>query len=598
MGKIWISSLFVAALACLAAAGPAAAEPRHGIAMHGEPALPPGFAHLPYADPSALQGGLLRQATTGSFDSVNPFIVKGEKALSVSPHVFESLMSRNYDEPFTVYGLLAESIDVSPDRSRMTFVLRPESRFSDGTPVTAADVVFSLETLRDHGLPRFKTYYSKVKTIETPDSRTIIMTQDEGDRELPLIMGLMPILPKHYWETRNFEASTLDPIMGSGPYVLAEIRPGERITYKKNPDYWGKALPYNRGLWNFDELRIDYFRDSNSALEAFKKGLVDIRVETDPGRWSQAYDFPAAKAGKVVRERIEQKTPAAAAGFAFNTRRPLFADPLVRRALVEAFDFEWLNANIFSALYRRTQGYYSGSELSYLGHPADGRELTLLGTDARRIDPQILDGTYELPKTDGSGRDRKMLRHAVALLSEAGWDIRSEALVNRKTGATFAFTISCLSREQEKVALHYQRTLRQIGIKGTIRTVDSAQFQRMLDTYDFDMLPVMWYNSLSPGNEQDFYYGSAGRETQGTRNYPGIADPAVDRMIAALLKATTREDFVAAVRSLDRLLVNGFYIVPFYNSGGQWVARWTSIGRPDRQPLPGFEDATLWYAKP
>jgi peptide/nickel transport system substrate-binding protein len=598
MGKIWISSLFVAALACLAIQCPAMAEPRHGIAMHGEPALPPGFAHLPYADPSAPQGGLLRLATTGSFDSVNPFIVKGEKALSVSPHVFESLMSRNYDEPFSVYGLLAESIDVSPDRSRMTFVLRPQARFSDGKPVTAADVVFSLETLRDHGLPRFKTYYSKVKSIETPDSRTIIITQDEGDRELPLIMGLMPILPKHYWETRNFEASTLEPIMGSGPYVLAEIRPGERITYKKNPDYWGKALPYNRGLWNFDELRVDYFRDNNSALEAFKKGLVDVRVETDPGRWSQAYDFPAAKAGKVVRERIEQKTPAAANGFAFNTRRPLFADPLVRRALVEAFDFEWLNANIFSGLYRRTQGYYSGSELSYLGHPADAREVALLGADARRIDPQILDGSYELPKTDGSGRDRKMLRRAVALLSEAGWEIRGETLVNRKTGEAFAFTISCLSREQERVALHYQRTLRQIGIAVTIRTVDSAQFQRMLDAYDFDMLPVMWYNSLSPGNEQDFYYGSAGRDTKGTRNYPGIADPAVDRMIEALLKATTHEDFVAAVRALDRLLVNGFYIVPFYNSGGQWVARWTSIGRPDRQPLPGFEDATLWYARP
>ena len=598
MAKAWIPSFFMAALMCLAAQCPAAAEPRHGIAMHGEPDLPPGFTHMPYADPSAPQGGLLRQGTTGSFDSVNPFIVKGEKAASVSSHVFESLMGRNYDEPFAIYGLLAESIDVTPDRSRMTFVLRPEARFSDGTPVTAADVVFSLETLRDHGLPRFKTYYSKIKKIETPDPRTIVMTQDEGDRELPLIMGLMPILPKHYWAARNFEASTLDPIMGSGPYVLTEIRPGERIAYKKNPDYWGKTLAFNRGLWNFDELRVDYFRDNNSALEAFKKGLVDLRVETDPGRWSQAYEFPAAKAGKVVRERFEQKTPAAANGFAFNTRRPLFADPLVRRALVEAFDFEWLNANLFFGLYRRTQGYYSGSELSYLGHPADARERALLGADAARIDPDILDGSYELPRTDGSGRDRKMLRRAVALLSEAGWEVRGEALVNRKTGENFAFTISCLSRDQEKVALHYQRTLRQIGIAVSIRVVDSAQFQRMLDTYDFDMLPVMWYNSLSPGNEQDFYYGSAGRETKGTRNYPGIADPAVDRMIEGLLKATTREDFVAAVRALDRLLVNGFYIVPFYNSGGQWVARWTAIGRPDRQPLPGFEDATLWYAKP
>ena len=597
MRKFWISGFCAATLLCVFFAQ-AAAEPSHGIAMHGAPALPAGFTHLPYADPAAPQGGLLRQGTTGSFDSVNPFIVSGEKALSVSAHVFESLLARNYDEPFSLYGLLAESIDVSSDRSRMTFVLRPEARFSDGRPVTAADVVFSLETLRDKGLPRFRTYYSKISRIETPNARTIIMTQDAGDRELPLIMGLMPILPKHYWASRDFAASTLDPIMGSGPYAIAEIRPGERISYRKNPDYWGKALPFNRGLWNFDEVRIDYFRDSNAALEAFRKGLVDIRVETDPGRWSQAYDFPAAKDGKVVRERIEQKTPAAAAGFAFNTRRALFEDPRVRRALVEAFDFEWLNANIFFGLYRRTQGYYAGSDLSYLGHPADAREMALLGDDAHRIDSRILDGSYELPRTDGSGRDRASLRRAVALLKEAGWEIRDERLVNVRTGETFAFTISCLSREQEKVALHYQRSLRQIGIAVRIRTVDSSQFQRMLDTYDFDMLPVMWYNSLSPGNEQDFYYGSAGRDIPGTRNYPGIADPAVDRMINALLRAATRDDFIAAVRALDRLLVNGFYMVPFYNSGGQWVARWTTIGRPAEQPLPGFEDATLWYNRP
>jgi peptide/nickel transport system substrate-binding protein len=598
MGKIWISSFFVLMLICAAAVKPAAAEPSPGIAMHGAPALPSGFQHLPYANPDAPQGGMLRQATTGSFDSVNPFIVKGEKALSVSTYVFESMMTRNYAEPFTVYGLLAESINVSRDRSRMTFVLRPEARFSDGKPVTSADVAFSLATLRDHGLPRFKTYYSKIGRIETPDARTIILTQDEGDRELPLIMGLMPILPRHYWQSRNFEESTLDPIMGSGPYIFSEREPGERVSYKKNPDYWGKALPLNRGQWNFDEVRIDYFRDSNSAFEAFKKGIVDIRVETDPGRWSQAYDFPAIGDGRVIRERFEQKTPAAASGFAFNTRRRLFEDPLVRRALVEAFDFEWLNANIFFGLYRRTQGYYSGSELSYQGHPAGARELALLGDDVRRIDPAILVGSYELPKTDGSGRDREMLRRAVALLKQAGWEIHDEKLRNSKTGENFAFTISCLNREQEKVALHYQRTLRQIGIEVTIRQVDSAQFQRMLDTYDFDMLPVSWYNSLSPGNEQDFYYGSTGRAIQGTRNYPGIADPAVDRVIKAMLAATTREDFVAAVRALDRLLTNGFYIVPFYNSGSQWVARWKSIGRPDEQPLSGFDAATLWYAKP
>lgn len=594
MTKTWISGLFLAVLFGML---PATAEPRYGLAMHGEPALPADFKSFPYANPDAPKGGLFRQAVTGSFDTVNPFIVKGEKALSISSYVFETMMTRNYAEPFSVYGLLAESIDVSPDRNSMTFVLRQQARFSDGTPVTSADVVYSLETLRDHGLPRFKTYYSKIKTIATPDARTIVMTQDAGDRELPLIMGLMPILPRHYWEKRDFEASTLDPIMGSGPYVLAEIKPGERVSFRKNPDYWGKGVPANRGLWNFDEVRIDYLRDGNAAFESFKRGLADIRVEADATRWTYAYDFPAVAQGKVVRERIEQKTPAPATGFAFNTRNPLFQDPKVRRALAETFDFEWLNENLLYNLYRRTQGYYSGSELSYLGHPADAREKTLLGADAERIDPRILDGTYVMPRTDGSGRDRKVLRRAVSLLKEAGWEIRDGALINVATGKPFAFTIACLTREQEKIALHYQRTLKQIGIEVRIRQVDSSQFQRMLNTYEFDMLPVMWYNSLSPGNEQEFYYGSAGREVQGTRNYPGIADPAVDRMIAALLAANTREDLVAAVHALDRLLVNGFYIVPFYDSGGQWVARWNTIGRPQHPPLPGFEGTGLWYAK-
>lgn len=595
MTKTWISGLLLAAALAIV---PAAAEPRPGIAMHGEPALPADYRSLPYANPDAPKGGLFRQAVTGSFDSVNPFIVKGEKALSINTYVFESMMSRNYAEPFSVYGLLAESIDVSPDRNKMTFVLRPEARFSDGAPVTAADVVYSLETLRERGLPRFKTYYSKVKTIETPDARTIVMTQDQGDRELPLIMGLMPILPKHYWEKRDFEASTLDPIMGSGPYVLAEIKPGERISLRRNPDYWGKDVPLNRGIWNFDEVRFDYFRDNSSAFEAFKKGLADIRVEADPTRWTYGYDFPAVAEGRVIRERIEQQTPAPASGFAFNTRKPIFQDAKVRRALAEAFDFEWLNANLFYGLYRRTQGYYSGSVLSYFGHAADARELTLLGADAQRIDPRILDGTYEMPKTDGSGRDRNALRRAVTLLKEAGWEVRGRALVNRATGEPFTFTISTLTREQEKIALHYQRALTQIGIDVRIRQVDSSQFQRMLNSYDFDMVPVMWYNSLSPGNEQDYYYGSGGRTTEGTRNYPGIADPAVDRMIKELLVSTTREDFIAAVHALDRLLVNGFYIVPFYNSGGQWVARWNTIARPAQSPLPGYEGTALWYAKP
>ncbi|CAN5545643.1 extracellular solute-binding protein [soil metagenome] len=593
--KIAVLFIVAAFAACLYA--PAIATPRHGIAMRGDPALPDSFAHLPYADPGAPQGGTLRQAIVGSFDIVNPFIVRGQKASSIGTYVYESLMARNWSEPFALYGLLAESIDVSDDRQTITFKLRPEAKFSDGHPVTSEDVRFSIETLRDKGLPRYKNLYSKISRIDTPDAQTVVLTQNAGDRELPLIMGLMPILPKHFWSARDFEATTLEPVIGSGPYILTTVKPGEAITYAKNPDYWGKSLALNKGLWNFDTIQIDYYRDSNGAFEAFKKGLADIRIETDPSRWSLSYDFPAVAAGDVIRETIEQKSPAPVTGFAFNTRRSLFADIRVRRALVEAFDFEWANANLFFNLYRRTQGYYSGSALSYLGHPADARELALLGDDQGKILPDILDGSFTLPKTDASGRDRKILRHAVSLLGDAGWEIRGGELVNAASGEPLRFTISITSKEQEKIALHYQRGLKQIGVDATVRLVDSAQFQRILDEYDFDMVPVSWFNSLSPGNEQKLYFGSDGRTVSGTRNYPGIADPAVDRMVAALLTAGSQEDFVAAVRALDRLLVNGFYIVPFYDSGGQWVARWKRIGHPAAQPLPGFEGTALWSEK-
>lgn len=585
---------FIALCLLLGFCLPATAEPRHGIAMHGEPALPADFTHLPYANPDAPQGGILRQAVTGGFDSLNPFIVMGQKPYGTGTYVVESLLGRNWAEPFSLYGLLAESIDVSDDRQTVTFRLRPEAKFSDGTPVTAEDVVFSLKTLRDTGLPRFKTYYSKVKSIETPDARTIVMKQDSGDRELPLLLGLMPIIPKHYWKDRKFDATSLDPFIGSGPYTFGEIKPGESIVYRKNPDYWGKNIPFNRGLWNFDEIRIDYFRDSNAAFEVFKKGLADFRVETDPVRWSSGYDFPAAKSGEVVRESIAQKTPAPTSGFAFNTRRPIFADPRVREALIAAFDFEWANANLFSNLYRRTYGYYSGSELSSRGIAADARELALLGEAAKKIPPAMLDGTYQLPQTDGSGRDRKSLRKVVDLLKQAGYEIKNQGLVNVKTGEPFAFTISVASKEQEKIALHYQRTLRQIGIDARVRLVDAAQFTRVLQEYDFDMVPVTWYNSLSPGNEQSFYFGSDSAKSPGARNYPGIADPDIDRMIDALTAAQTREELVTAVHALDRLLVAGFYIVPLYDAGGQWVARWNSVEHPEQQPLPGFEASALW----
>ncbi len=588
----------IRAIACIAAASwlvatTAFAAPQHGIAMHGAPALPQDFKQLPYVNPDAPQGGQLRQAVTGSFDSVNPFIVKGSAAIGVRTYVFESLLGRNWAEPFSLYGLLAESIGVSDDRQSFTFKLRPEAKFSDGTPVTAADVVFSMETLRDKGRPNFKNSYSKVTSIETPDDRTVIFGQVSGDRELPLIVGVMPILSKAFWQNKTFDATTLDAITGSGPYVIAEVKPGEAIVYRKNPDYWGKDLALQKGLWNFAEVRFDYYRDANSAFEAFKTGQADVRTEGDPIRWATGYDFPAVKDGKITLETIEQKSPAPASGFAFNTRRKMFEDVRVREALVMAFDFEWANANLFSKAYRRTYGYFSGSELSSMGKPADDRERAVLGEAATRLRPDFLDGTYRLPVSDGSGRDRKMLRKVVGLLGEAGWSVTDNGLTNA-AGEQFAFTISVQTKDQEKIALHYQRTLSAIGIKADVRVVDSAQFASIQKTYDYDMIPATWFNSLSPGNEQMLYFGSGGRTAEGTRNYPGIADPAVDAAITAMLNAKSREDFAAAVRAEDRLLVSGFYMVPFYDAGGQWVARWNYIGRPDHQPLAGFEATTLW----
>jgi len=585
--------LVAALLVVSALAVPALAEPKHGIAMQGEPALPADFEALPYVNPEAPQGGVLRQAVSGAFDSVNPFIVKGSAAFGVRTYAFESLMGRNWDEPFSLYGLLAESVDVSDDRSTFTFKIRPEARFSDGTAVTPADVVWTMETLRDKGRPNFKNSYSKVTSVETPDERTLVFKQEVGDRELPLIIGVMPILSKKSWEGRVFDETSLTAIVGSGPYVIAEVKADESIIYKKNADYWGKNLAITRGLWNFDTLRFDYYRDANAAFEAFKKGDADVRIEGDPGRWTSGYDFPAVSEGKVIKVKIVQRSPAPASGFAFNTRRKIFEDPRVREALVMAFDFEWANANLFGNAFQRTYGYFSGSALSSKGVPADATELAVIGASGGGLEAAHLDGTYALPVSDGSGKDRKLLRTAVSKLGEAGWTIQNGVLKNA-AGEPFAFALTITNKDQEKIALHFQRSLEQIGIKMEVRLVDAAQFAAVQKTYDYDMIPATWFNSLSPGNEQKLYFGSDGRTKEGTRNYPGIADAKIDAAIEAMLKATSREDFAAAVRAEDRLLVAGHYIIPFYDAGGQWVAHWNTIGLPATQPLPGFEATTLW----
>ena len=586
---------FAAALVLMLFAPAIAGEPLHGIAMLGEPALAPGFTHFPHVNPAAPRGGAYREAIVGTFDSLNPFIVKGQPIFGLRSYVYESLLSRNTSEAFSLYPLIARSIEVPADRSSVTFHLDERAHFSDGVPVTARDVVFSWKTLRDGGRPNYRSYYAKVTAVETPDDYTVTFRLEGADRELVLILGLMPVLPAHFYDTRKFDQTTLEPVVGSGPYVVSEVKPGERLVLKRDLNYWGRDLPASRGQWNFDEIRFDYYRDNQGAFEAFKKGLADVRIEADPVRWATSYDFPAIAEGKVIKEVVQTGLPAPLSGLVFNTRRPVFADPRVRHALIWAFDFEWANANLFRGLFVRTQGYFSGSILSSFHRSASPGELKLLQQAGADLPPQFLDGSYALPVSDGTGLDRNNLRKAVGLLKQAGWAIRDGLMMEVATGTPFQFQLVVQSREQEKLGLHFQRSLAAIGIRMEVRLVDSAQFQRLLSTYDFDMVPYTWYNSLSPGNEQTFYWGSAGREHEGTRNYMGAHDPAIDRLIEYLLKASDQAAFVDAVRALDRTLLAGHYVIPLYNAPGQWLARWSHIRFPATPSLYGVSAASAWY---
>ena len=597
MFRAFASTVLIAALVLVLTVANAMAEPKHGIAMHGEPQLPADFTHFPYVNPDAPEGGTVRLAITGGFDNLNPFNIKGERVGAMRDFVFESLMARNRAEPFALYGLIAASLDVTPDRRKAVFRLRPEARFSDGVPITARDVVFSLETMRDHGRPHHRTYYSKVSKMIIHDDHTLEMVFDGADRELVLIIGLMPVLPEHFFKTRDFAATTLDPLIGSGPYTVANVKPGERLTLQRNPDYWGRDLAVSRGMWNFERIVLDYYRDNQSAFEALKKNLADVRKETDPVRWATGYDFPAVSDGRFIKQVVPDAQPAPVAGFVFNTRRAIFADVRVRQALLHAFDFEWANANLFHGLFERTQGYFAGSDLSAIGRPASAGERRLLDKISAELTPEILNGSYRIPVSDGSGRDRNNLRASVKLLRDAGWRQNGRQLVHDETGEPFVFTFYATTREQERIALHFQRSLRQIGVTMEIRQIDSSQYQQRLQTFDFDMLQFTWFNSLSPGNEQAVYWGSAAADQPGSRNYMGARSAQIDAVIAALLKAEDQAAFSDAAHALDRLLIAGVYLIPLYHPPGQWIGRWAHIRLPETPSLYGFQIATAWYQR-
>jgi peptide/nickel transport system substrate-binding protein len=577
---------------------PASAQPSYAIAMHGAPALPADFSHMPYANPDAPKGGRLVQGLPGTFDSLNPLIVRGLAVQQIRGFVVESLLARGNDEPFTLYGLLAKSIETDDARSYVTFRLDPLARFSDGRPVLAEDVLFSWALLRDKGRPNHRLYYAKVARAEALDARTVRFDLGgANDRELPLILGLMPVLPMHAVDVATFEETSMTAPVGSGPYRVTAVKPGASLMLTRNPDYWGRDLPVNRGLWNFDEIRLDFYREANGAFEAFKRGLYDFRVETEPLRWHDGYDFPAASNGEVIRDAIKTGMPQPSEFLVFNTRRPMFSDIRVRQALTLLFDFEWINRNYFFGLYGRAGGFFAGSELSAYARAADERERALLKPYAARMPPDILDGTYRLPVSDASGRDRTTLRSALALLAQAGYDLDGTVLRQRSTRTPLTFEILVTTRDQERIALAFTRDLKRAGIEASVRAVDGVQFDQRRLTFDFDMIQNRWDQSLSPGNEQSFYWGSEAADNQGTRNYMGAKDPAIDALIAAMLEAREHRELVSAVRALDRTLMSGFYAIPLYNAQEQWIARWNRIERPATTALSGYLPET-WWQKP
>jgi peptide/nickel transport system substrate-binding protein len=583
------------AVALLGAGSAVGAEPRHAIAMHGEPAMAAGFSAFRYVNPNAAKGGRLTEGIIGTFDSLNPLIVKGLAVQHIRGYVIESLMARGYDEPFTLYGLLAKWVETDDERTYVTFRLDPAARFSDGRPVTPEDVIFSWELLRDKGRPNHRTYYAKVAKAEivAPGAVRFDLT-GANDRELPLILGLMPVLPRHAVDPATFEQTSFAPPIGSGPYVVSEVNPGRTVRLKRDAQYWGRDLAVNRGTWNFDEIRLDYYRDGNSHFEAFKKGLFDINAENDPSRWESAYDFPAVRDKRVVKDAFSNGLPKGLLAFVFNTRNPMFADVRVREAIGLLFDFEWINHNFFFDRFRRTASYFEDSELSARGRPADATERALLAPFPDTVRADVLDGSWAPPVADGSGRDRATLRRALALLEQAGYALDGAVLRARDSGKPFSFEIMVTTREQERMALAFRRDLKRAGIDARVRVVDAVQYDRRLIGYEFDMIQYRWDQSLSPGNEQSFYWGSAAADVPGTRNYMGVKSAAIDAMIAAALAARGRPDFVATVRALDRLLLSGFYVVPLFYLPERWVARWAYIEHPAAVSLFGYLPETWW----
>ncbi|MFK5980973.1 MAG: extracellular solute-binding protein [Rhizobiaceae bacterium] len=569
--------------------------------MHGEPALPADFKHLPYVNPNAPKGGKITYGVQGTFDSLNPFILKSMRTTargmwdpSFGKLIFESLLFRSRDEPFTMYGLLAEKVEVPEDRSWVEFTINPKAKWSDGVPVSVEDIIFTYELLEKKGRPPYSSRMKKIDRIEkTGERRVKFHLNDKSDREFPLIIGLTPVLPLHATFIDTFDKSSLKVPIGSGPYRVSKVDPGQRIRFQRDPDYWAKNLPIKRGQDNYDEITVEYFRSASSLFEAFKKGVVNVLPEGDPAHWERAFNFPAVKDGRVIKDAFKTGRPAPMVAFFYNTRLKKFSDLNIRKALAMLFDFEWTNKNLFFNAYRRTGSFWHGSSLSSLGIAADDIEKKLLANYSDKVLPKVMAGTYLPSKTNGSGRDRKILRSAFRMLKKAGYKTVDGKLVD-PDGRPFIFEILCKSQGEEKLAINFSRSLAKIGIEATVRTVDDAQYQRRTQIYDYDMIISTLSASLSPGAEQKWRWGSEVRDTPGSFNYAGAAEPAIDALIDAIVKAKSQEEFTSSVRALDRLLISGHYLIPLFHIDEQWVARWDTIGRPEKTSLYGYQFSTWW----
>lgn len=568
---------------------------RHGLALHEDLKYGPDFTHFEYVNPEAPKGGEMRLAEIGTFDSLNSFILRGTAPAGLGM-TFDTLTVQSQDEPFSGYGLVAESIQVPEDHSWVAFALRPQARFHDGSPITAEDVIFSLEALQSKGHPFYRAYYANVTKAEMVGPHQVqFHFGGPENRELPLIVGQMPILSKAYWQDREFDRTSLDVPLGSGPYRVAQVDPGRSITYERDPGYWGADLPVNRGRHNLHRIRYEYFRDANVALEAFKAGQYDFRQENVARLWATGYDGPALRQGRIRMEEIPHELPTGMQGFVFNTRREIFQDPLVREALAQVFDFEWSNQNLFHGAYTRTRSYFSNSELAFVGLPSP-EELKILWPHRERLPEQIFTQEFHPSVTDGSGNIRKNMRSALDLLAQAGWEVSPREWKLRQTSSkkSMEFEILLNNSVFERVCLPYVRNLERLGITVRVRTVDPTQYQNRINDFDFDMTVGLFSQSLSPGNEQRDFWASDAAHTPGSRNIAGVRDPVVDELVDLVISAPDRASLVTRTRALDRVLLWGHYVVPHWHSRVFRVAYWDRYARPEITPKYGLALESWW----